>query len=723
MSHSNTLAVDVLAEYGRLIIEDFDRKQKASLPPNDIPRPPSDDTGYARSSTGVRPYAAYGQLFDKGKIGPPPFFPPEDSAEEILKKYHPDEPKEEPKPEPARPAVTPVGIIGAGPAGLYSALILDSLGIKYEILEGSDRVGGRLHTYHFEKKPGQPQGTHDYYDLGAMRFPETPIMTRLFKLFNYEKLNTGDIQVQKKLIPYYFDAKDGNGVYDYNGHRLREDEIPTAQKYNPDPFDIQSLRVDSIYIKIGVKKIYDDVIGPFAELLEKDLESGGKSKEGWKELLKYDSYSTRSFMCHAYRPSPKLVALGLPEGKSLPTNVVNWLETMSMTTSWFDRAFITTILEEMAFGYTTKPNPPEVKYWCLDGGSEVLTEAMAKYIDRQTERKGLLRNYRVTSITLTDKSAGDNTNVDVHYSTSCGGTGVKTYENVISTVPITVLRHVIDTSDCELTNMQNSALRSCQYTPAIKIGIKFRSAWWTTGKDRDGKPINIVGGRSFTDRPIRIVVYPSYGLEGNLKGDPAVLIASFVWTDDAARIGGLIGSGDAVTENALKDLVLRNLADVHNVDVSVLNQQYLDHYAYDWAHNPLTMGSFALFGPGRFGDLYSSLTAPAGRGHLHFAGEAVSVRHGWVAGALSSAWRSIYAILVRDHQDKVKSFLDLWGYDVEWIKSDTKEVKAGIPAPKARHMPYAMPILAGAGEPPLPVASHNLLLEHLALHEATIASI
>jgi hypothetical protein len=51
-----------------------------------------------------------------------------------------------------------VGILGAGVGGLYTAIILDSLGIKYEILEASNRTGGRLFTYKF------PNGEeYDYY--------------------------------------------------------------------------------------------------------------------------------------------------------------------------------------------------------------------------------------------------------------------------------------------------------------------------------------------------------------------------------------------------------------------------------------------------------------------------------------------------------------------------------------------------------------------------------
>ena len=64
-------------------------------------------------------------------------------------------------------------------AGLYTALILKSLGIPYEILEASERVGGRLRTHYFDLKDRkEAQRTHDYYDIGAMRFPETDIMKR-----------------------------------------------------------------------------------------------------------------------------------------------------------------------------------------------------------------------------------------------------------------------------------------------------------------------------------------------------------------------------------------------------------------------------------------------------------------------------------------------------------------------------------------------------------------
>ena len=76
---------------------------------------------------------------------------------------------------PKAPKEIKLCIVGAGMAGLYIALILDKLnipGVSYEILEASERVGGRCFTHEFSSK------AHDYYDAGAMRFPDNYVMTR-----------------------------------------------------------------------------------------------------------------------------------------------------------------------------------------------------------------------------------------------------------------------------------------------------------------------------------------------------------------------------------------------------------------------------------------------------------------------------------------------------------------------------------------------------------------
>ncbi|KAI5984067.1 hypothetical protein EDD15DRAFT_1812511 [Pisolithus albus] len=59
-----------------------------------------------------------------------------------------------------------IGILGTGVCGLYAALILASPDAKFEILEASDDVGGRLSTLKFFRAR-----KYDYCDAGAMCYP------------------------------------------------------------------------------------------------------------------------------------------------------------------------------------------------------------------------------------------------------------------------------------------------------------------------------------------------------------------------------------------------------------------------------------------------------------------------------------------------------------------------------------------------------------------------
>ena len=62
--------------------------------------------------------------------------------------------------EPPTPPKLPVCIIGAGMAGLYTAMIFESLGISYHIIDADtrERVSGRMFTHYFPNG-----GPYDYY--------------------------------------------------------------------------------------------------------------------------------------------------------------------------------------------------------------------------------------------------------------------------------------------------------------------------------------------------------------------------------------------------------------------------------------------------------------------------------------------------------------------------------------------------------------------------------
>ena len=102
-----------------------------------------------------------------------------------------------------------VAIIGAGVAGLRTAMLLQNQKppIPYKIFEASDRVGGRLFTYQFPpKSPRSPQGKHDYYDIGAMRFPDNDANEKTFALFQ-------ELGLSSKMIKYVFSRDDNIRSY------------------------------------------------------------------------------------------------------------------------------------------------------------------------------------------------------------------------------------------------------------------------------------------------------------------------------------------------------------------------------------------------------------------------------------------------------------------------------------------------------------------------------
>ncbi|QRV94779.1 Flavin containing amine oxidoreductase [Ceratobasidium sp. AG-Ba] len=125
-----------------------------------------------------------------------------------------------------------IGVIGAGVAGLYVALMLDYLkdlsekdhsihfNFSYELLEANPsttHIGGRLFTYRFPERVGTtiPQ-PYDYYDVGAMRFPELPWMQPTFDLIGYLDL---------PLIEYIMGDDAKNNISFFNGIHMSAQEL------------------------------------------------------------------------------------------------------------------------------------------------------------------------------------------------------------------------------------------------------------------------------------------------------------------------------------------------------------------------------------------------------------------------------------------------------------------------------------------------------------------
>ena len=91
-------------------------------------------------------------------------FSAEDATDDADHRAHPDHPDH--FDEGGGQTADTVTVLGAGIAGLVTAYELEQLGYRVEVLEGSDRLGGRIHTHRFGATPDAP-----FAELGAMRIP------------------------------------------------------------------------------------------------------------------------------------------------------------------------------------------------------------------------------------------------------------------------------------------------------------------------------------------------------------------------------------------------------------------------------------------------------------------------------------------------------------------------------------------------------------------------
>lgn len=526
-------------------------------------------------------------------------------------------------------------IVGAGITGLFIAMILDSLkipGLEYDILEASDRSGGRIYSHYFSDVP------HDYYDIGAMRFPDIDIMKSSFKLFK---------QLNLPLIPYYFNQEDGSVKCPtmYNGMTLIDGE-----PYGSDPFRVGKANGGSVPDENvdNVKTLLDRAYEPFKKAMAADFE------EGFELLMQYDSYTTREFL-----RNPPPVKNGLRPSKNLDFFTIQWLETNSTASGLFDRAFSESVMDSLDFA---GPREETIKWYCIDGGSSVLIQAMEKSIKQPVQHGKRVRKY----------TQNPNTN-EITVSVAGEPEGSRSdYTTVFNTTCLPCLQRM-DLTGFDLHPSQKWAIRSLKYDNSAKVAMKFSYPWWRT------KCGITTGGEASTDTPLRTCVYPSYNIH-DPQDQPATLICSYTWDQDATRIGNLIARDD--TE--LHDLMLDNLAQVHLKNFQqqpptsyhslttleevrqIIGDAYISHHAWSWSHDPFTSGAFALFGPGQFSNLYPYLTRPAADSRFHICGEASSGHHGWIGGSLDSAIACVHKFLRRfDMWEKQQELKDLWDMPME----------------------------------------------------------
>ncbi|CAG8454829.1 15326_t:CDS:2 [Gigaspora rosea] len=513
-------------------------------------------------------------------------------------------------------------IVGAGMAGLFSFLLLKKAGIDdITILEYQDRVGGRLHTHYFTDNPNDEKRL--YGELGAMRLPYIKgrpdlsphqlVFDTVEYLNEYNKKDDPNMEI--KFIPFIF--SNPNALYYFNNKKAPSGEVMTSN-YSKN-IGVKQLGLSDT-IPDNYLILWDDAVKPFYDELDKNFTNG------LINLKRYDHHTTYSYLKEAYLPKV------LPSKKPADYDeIISAIEVQEFGTGDFRHyGFVPTVLELYTF---SDPNY-NISWNTIDKGMQRLPNAYLPMIKK--ENINLKYNSEVYKLEKTN-----NSKIKVFWKNNRKSVS-ETFDRVIVTVPLGVVRHW----DLPLTlsYKKRNAIREIDYEFAGKIFLQFKSRFWEkppfeSGANPTTSNIGIIGGATFTDLPIRTIVYPSY-YQGTSADKPGILLVSYTWCNDAKKYAQF-------SEKERFELALKDLATIHG---DIVYKEWVpgkkNNKAHYWPNDRTTGGAYSYFGVGQLESLVGAMMRP--EECIHWCGEHTDIHNSWTVGALNSAVRVVKEILLEN---------------------------------------------------------------------------
>ncbi|AQS93178.1 amine oxidase [Polaribacter sp. BM10] len=610
-----------------------------------------------------------------------------------------------------------VGIIGGGFAGLYSGLILQSLNIEFEIFESSERVGGRIDTWYSTKYDAKDTNKAGLYgEVGGMRIPQ----------FSNDMLPVQQLALSVNAVLKRNDLEDTMLIWRkfyYNSpvQRLRynnmkkpivaEDSNLNALNFGVDKGgDIPMVWVTKTTLGsesfLPINKILDKVNEPFITAINQSF------SKGFKKLMKFDNFSMWAYLTNVFTLGDLGEYYNPAMGEKtahLPYNIASYLETLNVGTGMYSVSFVEIILASYDWDGSKNSydaTDQNIYMITMDKGMQhfpdacktvlnlekgILTEDGQRAQELIGMKPGLNGKVGYSPDNLTIAAAPPKTvpaadasapvqgskskkkervhlehrvthiNYDENLYEGHGGvkmtirnhgkTKEKQYPYVITTLPNGAYLNG-DLKENFFDNLSFSkarAIRECNYMPSFKAFITFKKQFWATLGERQDKGLGV----AVSDKSNRQIVYPSYGYDAE-----GGVLQIYCWAQDAERIGAL--SDEERVNECLKGIqYLYPEVDIYEHFAGYKPEETTKTWFWD---NHANGGAFALFKPGQFKSLYPTLLTPEFNGSLHFAGECCSVHHGWIVGALDSAYNAVLSILKQaGAHDKIKQMETTWG--------------------------------------------------------------
>lgn len=620
-----------------------------------------------------------------------------------------------------------VGIVGGGFAGLFAGLILQSLGVEFEIFEASDRVGGRIRTWYSTDYSSQDVNRAGLYgEVGGMRLPqfsEDMLPVQQLALAVNAVLERNGLDEQKVFWrKFYYNSPVQRLRYNNMESFITAAEAGLASLNFDDAHggDIDQVwftpakdATDQAYLPIN--KILDKVNQPFLDAFD------GSFAAGFALLMQYDQYSMWDYLTTVftlgdlgefYDP-----AMGA-KSDLLPWPIASFLETTNVGTGMYAVSFVEMVIAVYDWGGSNDPYPPKtpgVYMLTVDQGMQRFPDACRAVLDLAqgvkpedgrlaqvqvgmlptspggpysytapnltpdaqpptassppaqaaradvdaptlAARQRVFLDHKVVSLehdpALYDRHGGMTVKIRP---TGEGGAPAplveKQYPYVITTLPNGAYLNGEFGENFlnDISFAKAQALRESDFMPAFKAFLTFKSQFWAILGERQDQGL----GAAATDRPNRQIIYPSYGY----AADQGVL-QIYCWAQDARRLGAL--SDEERVAECLKGVAyLYPDADVHGLFAGYDDGRTTKTWFWDEHSGG---GAFALFNPGQYKNIYPTLLTPEFGGCLNFAGECCSVHHGWIVGALDSAYNAVHNVLMQaGATDKIIQMQATWG--------------------------------------------------------------
>lgn len=502
-----------------------------------------------------------------------------------------------------------VGIIGGGLAGLASAFELRKLGFDITIFETQEnRIGGRIYTHYFDKEK------RFYGEFGAMRIPASHETT--WHYINAFGLKTRPfIQSNENAFIYVRNKRARN---DAKGRSVMENIYP---EFNLTPIE---------RITPWQKLIGDALVSNLMKIDPETRKELIQIKNDYSPIIKYiGSKSIRQVLENS----------GLSqEAIELISGIAPFLGT------FYYNSYSENLIEEYTLDYAYRyeivggmVNLPLSFYYSL------LSERPEEYssINEKDLGKVVFGNGKtVTGIFKEDKS----NKVILEYENSKAlETRRQTFDYVICAIPFSSLRNIKIYPMFSSRKMQ--AIKEVFYTSSQKTLFMCRERFWEKG----GKDERIFGGGSSTDLPISTIWYPSHNISmynhdingkdmpdlksNNLFDDSGVLLASYNLNLDSIRLGNL-------QDNVRFEKIKRQIEAVHGLEDGYLQSIVEENLTVDWNRENGFYGGFCYFKPEQQSLFSYSMEQPEYNNKIYFAGEHISLTHGWIEGALSTGMKA-----------------------------------------------------------------------------------